>query len=270
LSEPDRQSPLVVVRGGGDLATGAARRLFLSGYRVVVTERPDPWCVRRTTCFARAVVDGELEVEGVRARRAELSELGAWSWDRIVAVVVCPGLPALGADLLVDGRVLKHGHDTRIDDAPLVIGLGPGFEVGRDCHAAVETARGHDLGRVLLAGATRPFDGRPGAVGGAREARVLRAPLAGVFVSSGSIGDLVDEGTTIGTVSDQPVRARLTGVIRGLLADGVRVRANQKLGDLDPRNDPALCRHLSDKANAVGGGVVEAAAVLLGRRDAQG
>jgi xanthine dehydrogenase accessory factor len=177
-----------------------------------------------------------------------------------------PAPPGLDPALLVDGRVLKRGHDTTLDDAPWVIGVGPGFEVGRDCHAAVETARGHDLGRALYQGATHAFDGQPGALGGVRERRVIRSSIAGTFRGLVQIGDLVDAGQTVGVTDGRPVDTHLAGVVRGLVADGTAVRAEQKVGDVDPRGEPALVERVSDKANAVGGGVLEATLVLLGRR----
>jgi xanthine dehydrogenase accessory factor len=264
----------VLVRGGGDLGTGAARRLFLAGLAVLVTERPDPWCVRRRTAFAVALAEDHVSVEGVEARRFAVDELDRWRRDGCVAVVAhtdspCP--PPLQPDLLVDARVLKRGHDTRIDDARWVVGVGPGFRPGRDCHAAVETVRGHDLGRVLYDGETLPFDREPGELGGARSARVLRAPGPGRFTAAVAIGDRIARGARVGAVGGQAVRTPIGGVVRGLIAEGRRVRPEQKVGDIDPRDDPSLCESLSDKANAVGGGVVEAAlAFLAGRANPQG
>ena len=261
-------APLAVVRGGGDLGTGAARRLWLAGLRVIVTERDAPWCVRRQTAFATAVTDGRIEVEGVSATRKLAGALGAGVPQPAVAVVVWPdgpGPPGIHPDVLVDARVLKWGHDTRLDDAARVIGVGPGFRVDRDCHAAVETVRGHDMGRVLYCGETLPFSGRPGAIGRETDARVMRSPVAGRFRAMQSIGAQVHAGERVGVVAGRPVLAAIPGVIRGLLAEGTEVIVGQKVGDVDPRNDPHLCQSLSDKANAVGGGVVEAALALLAR-----
>ncbi|MDP7113454.1 MAG: xanthine dehydrogenase, partial [Myxococcota bacterium] len=195
--------PLVIVRGGGDLGTGAARRLFLAGLAVLVTERSDPWCVRRRTAFAAALAEEQVSVDGVDARRFVVDHLDRWRRDDCVAVVAHPDTPfppSLPPDLLVDARVLKHGHDTRIEDARWVVGVGPGFRPGRDCHAAVETVRGHDLGRVLHDGETLPFDGEPGELGGARSARVLRAPGPGRFAAVVAIGDRIAAGARVGTV----------------------------------------------------------------------
>ena len=262
-------APLCVVRGGGDLATGAARRLYLAGLRVLVLERAAPWCVRRRTAFASAVTAGAVEIDGVLARFGVLPELATWDWDHAVAVVVCPDQPAppgLRPDLLVDARVLKRGHDTTPGDAPLVIGVGPGFAVGRDCDAAVETARGHDLGRVLYTGATLTFDGVPGPLGGERARRVVRSPIAGDFRALVAIGDHVEAGQTVGVTDGRPVDADLGGVVRGLLAPGYEVEWNWKLADIDPRCDTSACFEISDKALAIGGGVVEAVLSWLNSR----
>jgi xanthine dehydrogenase accessory factor len=52
--------------------------------------------------------------------------------------------------------------------------------------------------------------------------------------------------------------AAFDGVLRGLAHDGLLVVMGEKVGDLDPRMDPASCREISDKSLAVGGGVLEA------------
>ena len=250
------------------MATGVAHRLFVAGFHVVVTERSDPWCVRRRTAFAGAVSGGTVDVGGVEARLARLGDLPDWRWERRVAVLVAPTLPiGLQPDLLVDARVLKHGHDTTSADAPRVIGVGPGFRVGRDCHAAVETQRGPRLGQVLYDGETEPFSGIPGEVGGEGARRVLRTTVAGDFFATVEIGSFVQAGAPVGSVGGHAVIPRVGGIVRGLIADGTAVRRDQKVGDIDPRGDPTLCDTLSDKAIAVGRGVHEAALTLL-RRDA--
>jgi xanthine dehydrogenase accessory factor len=256
---------LVLIRGGGDLGSGAATAIHREGLRVAVLERPDPWCVRQATCVARAVADGEVVVDGVRARRALRRDLDTWDWRGAIAVLVAPRLADLGdldVAVLVDARVLKHGHDTRVDDAPRVIGVGPGFTVGRHCHAAVETLRGDELGRVVLVGSTRPFTGEPGDVEGETTRRVLRAPRGGLFTPTVALAHQVTAGQVVGLVDGAPVMARCSGVVRGLLPQGSVVRTHQKVGDVDPRGDPAACWVLSDKAVAVGRGVVQALRVI--------
>jgi len=244
------------------MASAAARLCFLSGLRVVVAELPLPLAVRRLVCFAEAVRAGECAVDGVRARRVDLAALAAGA-DRPghVEVVVDPdgtALARLRPAALVDGRMAKANLGTARDQAPRVIGLGPGFTAGRDVHAVVETQRGPDLGRVLWAGAAATNTSLPSPVLGVTEGRVLRAPRDGAFMATRRIGDLVSADDVVGAVAGTPVRAAVAGLLRGLIGDGVVVRQNTKVGDVDPRGravDPSV---VSDKARAVAAGVLEA------------
>ncbi len=158
-----------------------------------------------------------------------------------------------------------RGHGPR-PLVPIVIGLGPGYHAGRDCHAVVETNRGHNLGRVLYEGSAETDTGIPAPVLGHSARRLLRAPAAGTFRALRSIGEIVREGDVLGSVDGHPVSAQIDGVLRGLLHDGVKVSENLKIGDVDPRGDPVMCRTISDKANAVAGGVLEACLTLARRR----
>ncbi len=244
-----------VVRGGGDLATGVAWRLTRAGAAVVVTELPEPLTVRRTVALSTAVTDGAVDIEGMIGRLAATAEDAAH--------IARQGF-ADGAGVVVDARLAKRNIDTSIDDAPLVIGLGPGFTAGVDCHAVVETMRGPHLGRVLWHGSARPDTGTPGIVGGRGAERVVRAPVEGVVRWRRAIADVVDENDVLGTVGDTPVHAPFAGLIRGLILDGREVTSGLKIGDVDPRVDPSACHEISDKALAIGGGVVEA--MLWSRR----
>ena len=254
---------LVCVRGGGDLATGVAYRLFRAGFPVVILELPQPLAIRQAVSFAQAVYTGETQVEGVEARlSAGVAEAVALAKSGTVAVMVDPAgyaIPRLNPTVLVDARLLKaSGGDTSPEQALLVIALGPGYTVGRDCHAVIETNRGHDLGRVLWQGRAAPDTGTPGAVKGRSGDRVLRAPTDGAVQSVVKIGDSVSSGQLIATVGGEPLRSPFAGVLRGLLHDGVPVPAGKKIGDVDPRGERRHCFTISDKALAVGGGVVEA------------
>lgn len=253
---------LCVIRGGGDLATGVAWRLSRAGVPLVVTELSAPLTVRRSVALSTAVTDGSVEIDGMLGRlapsMAEALDLARSGRGDVVPVVVSPDLPDVGADVVVDARLAKRNIDTSIDDAPLVIGLGPGFVVGVDCDVVVETMRGPHLGRALWVGAAQADTGTPGVVGGRGAERVVRAPIDGVVRWSRSIGDLVDEHEPLGAVGDTAVHAPFRGVVRGLILDGSRVGAGLKIGDVDPRLDPSLCHEISDKALAIGGGVVEA------------
>jgi len=246
------------------MASGAARLCFLAGFRVVVLEQEWPLAVRRPVCFAEAVLCGAASVEGVRGEAVPLERLGAVR-PSFVEVVVDPegrAVRLLRPDALVDARMAKAAGDTRREQAPVVIGLGPGFEAGRDVHAVVETQRGLFLGRVLWSGAAEADTRAPSPVLGVTEARVLRAPRGGRFRSARAIGDLVDAQDIVGDVDGAQVRAGVSGLLRGLVADGVVLREGGKLGDVDPRGrlvDPAV---VSDKARAVAAGVLEA--ILVG------
>lgn len=258
---------LVVLRGGGDLATGAAFRLRRAGFPVAVSELAQPMAVRRRVALSTAVVDGEIDVEGVVARRVDaVTDVRPVAASGVVPVLVSPELPEVGAAVVVDARVAKRNLDTTIDDAPLVVALGPGFVAGVDCHAVVETMRGHHLGRVLWRGAAEPDTGTPGTVAGHGVERVLRAPAAGQAAWHVTIGDVVTRGRVLGRVGNHEVTAPFDGVVRGLIAPTVQLRPGQKIGDVDPRADPELCEQISDKALAVGGGVLEAVLTHLDRR----
>ena len=253
---------LVLIRGAGDIATGIALRLYRSGLRVVMTDLPRPTAIRRTVCFSQAIVLGETTVEGVRAVRADTA---SQALERLAegAVPVLPDpaltcLTSLRPDALVDAILAKKNLGTHITDAPVVVGVGPGFTAGTDCHAVVETMRGHTLGRVIYDGAALPNTNIPGLIGGYAGARVLRAPADGVFHQILNIGDEVKAGDIAGEVDGQPMRCTIGGVLRGLLADGTPVHKGMKSGDVDPRCRPEYCTTASDKALAVGGGVLEA------------
>ena len=253
---------LVLIRGAGDIATGIALRLYRSGLRVVMTDLPRPTAIRRTVCFSQAIVLGETTVEGVRAVRADTA---SQALERLAegAVPVLPDpaltcLASLRPDALVDAILAKKNLGTHITDAPVVVGVGPGFTAGTDCHAVVETMRGHTLGRVIYDGAALPNTNIPGLIGGYAGERVLRAPADGVFHQILNIGDEVKAGDIAGEVDGQPMRCTIGGVLRGLLADGTPVHKGMKSGDVDPRCRPEYCTTASDKALAVGGGVLEA------------
>jgi xanthine dehydrogenase accessory factor len=255
----------VVVRGGGELATAAARLLFLSGFPVVVLERPQPLAVRRLVAFAEAVLTGETVVDGVPARRVSVAEIGPAA--DFVPVAVDPegsAITRLLPSVLVDARMLKHDGAATCAAAAFVIGLGPGFVAGEDVHAVIETQRGPDLGRVLWAGSAEPDNTRPAQVLGYAEKRVVRAPAAGAFRAEARIGDIVVPGQLLGHVAGTPVTAAMAGLVRGLIADGVDVPAGIKIGDIDPRGPGVDPARISDKARAVAAGVLEA--VLLRRR----
>lgn len=261
-------TPLAVVKGAGDLATGCALRLHRVGFNVLMTEVARPTVIRRTVAFADAVHEGRREVEGIEALLVDDAAGAQPAFDRgSVAVLVDPearAAVAMRPHVLVDAIIAKRNLGTRIGDARAVVALGPGFRAGVDVHAVVETMRGHDLGRVLWQGEAAPNTGIPGEIGGYGAERVLRAPNAGTFTGCREIGDRVESGDLIGEVDGEPVYTTIGGVLRGILRSGLPVTLGFKVGDVDPRAAREHCFTVSDKALAVAGGVLEAAGVLLG------
>lgn len=258
---------LVLIRGAGDLASGTAHRLCRAGFPVVMLELPKPTVIRRTVSFAEAVWEGKSVVEGVVARLATgVSEIRDMLTAGLIPVAVDPEghlIRQLSPAVVVDARVAKRNLGTTIQDASVVIGLGPGFSAGTDVHAVIETNRGHNLGRVILRGEAEPDTGVPGLVGGYSIERLVRAPGSGQFRSVSQIGRIVQAGEVLGHVGDLPVRAQIAGVIRGLIRDGMEVTSGLKIGDVDPRCAPEHCFTISEKARAIGGGVLEAIMYFL-------
>ena len=258
----------VVIRGAGDLASGVALRLKRAHMRVVMTDIEAPTAIRRTVCFSQAIVHGEAKVEDVTARRAESpAEALELLKEGVIPVLADPEgscIPVLKPDAVVDAILAKKNLGTQITDAPVVVGVGPGFTAGVDCHAVVETMRGHTLGRVYYQGSALPNTGIPGLIGGFAGERVLRAPADGVFRQILDIGAQVKQGDVAATVDGVPMTCTLDGVLRGILPDGTPVRKGMKAGDIDPRCKVEHCYTASDKALAVGGGVLEALLHLTG------
>ena len=252
----------ILIRGAGDIATGIALRLYRAGMQVVMTDLPAPTAIRRTVCFSQAIILGEMTVEDVTARRAETPDqaeaLLAQGLIPVLADPDCTCRTRLRPDALVDAILAKRNLGTKMDDAPIVVGIGPGFTAGEDCHAVVETMRGHSLGRVIHAGSALPNTGIPGLIGGFAGERVLRAPADGVFHQLLDIGAQVRQGDVAATVNGVPMTCTLDGVLRGILPDGTPVHKGMKAGDIDPRCKVEHCYTASDKALAVGGGVLEA------------
>ena len=252
----------VLIRGAGDIATGIALRLYRARMQVIMTDLPKPTAIRRTVCFSQAIVYGETEVEGVRAVYAESAaaaeEIAAQGDIPVLADPDCACRKALRSDALVDAILAKRNLGTKITDAPIVVGIGPGFTAGEDCRAVVETMRGHTLGRVIYQGSALPNTNIPGLIGGYAGERVLRAPDDGIFHTVLDIGAQVKSGDVAGEVNGKPMVCTIDGVLRGLLADGTPVHKGMKSGDVDPRCKEEYCYTASDKALAVGGGVLEA------------
>ena len=254
----------VLIRGGGDLATGVALRLYRAGIRVVITELAQPLAVRRAVSFSEAVYEGQHTVEGVTGRLIEITQFPAWkaaAGDEI-PVLIDPEASLLSSSffpVVVDARLTKQPPTPLPVPVPLHIGLGPGFTAGHDCHAVIETRRGHTLGRVYWTGTTQPDSGEP--EGNPR--RVLRAPASGVLVAVKKIGEHCEGGELVANIVDGDIRIHVyspfRGVLRGLIRNELHVSEGMKIGDVDARDDVNACFLVSDKSLAVGGAVLEAA-----------
>jgi xanthine dehydrogenase accessory factor len=253
----------ILIRGAGEMATGTAVRLHNSGFPfLVMTDIDRPLAVRRMVSFCEAVHEGSWSVEGVKAVKIDVVGEADQAHARgLVPVLVDPrntSKDTLKPDVIVDAILAKRNLGTRITDAPLVIGMGPGFHAGKDVHCVIETNRGHDLGRLISEGEAFPDTGVPGEIAGQAALRVLRSPSDGVFDSDAKIGSLVQAGSVVGSVDGRDVVAQLAGVLRGLIRTGNRVTTGLKIGDVDPRGKIPYCFTVSEKARAIAGAVLEA------------
>lgn len=259
--------PMVLIKGAGDLATGVAWRLRRCGFPVVMTEVPEPTTVRRNAAFSEAVYEGMVTVEGVTAQLLEIpAQIYASLKYNLIPVVVDPQAAIIGElkpEIVVDAIIAKRNTGTQIDDAPLVIGLGPGFSAGTDVHRVIETNRGHNLGRVIRKGSAEPNTGIPGIVNGHGIERVLRSPADGFMMPYCMIGDYMEAGDVLAKVDGIAVLAPFSGTIRGLLRENIAAFRGMKIGDIDPRRCPELCGKISEKALAIAGGVLEVIVTYL-------
>lgn len=259
----DFKQHVVVVRGGGDVGSGAIWRLRRVGFPVVVLELERPLTIRRTVSFSTAVADGNIVIEGIKGVRVRsMADAISAAEDSVVPVLVSPQLPDYPASVVVDARLAKRNIGTSMDQAPFVVALGPGFSAGDDCHAIVESKRGHDLGRVIWQGPAAANTGMPGVIGGESADRVLHAEIDGDLSWVVTFGDTVEAGQQIGAIGGRPVRSKIGGSVRGLLLPG-SVAEGLKIADIDPRSDASAIHHISDKSLSVGGGVLEAVLVWL-------
>jgi xanthine dehydrogenase accessory factor len=253
---------VILIRGAGEMATGVAHRLASCRFKVCLTETSNPQAVRREVAFSEAIFDLEKEVEGIVAKLVEspVHILEVWRESKI-PIIIDPEAKVkdyLKPDVFIDATLAKKNLGTKIMDAPLVIGLGPGFSAGNDVHLVIETNRGHNLGRIIAHGEAEPNTGIPGPIAGYAEERVIRAPRNGKFKTLKKIGDGVKANEEVGMIENAMVQSRIAGVVRGLLRDGTEVWKGMKLGDVDPRGNRAHCYTISDKARTISGGVLQA------------
>jgi xanthine dehydrogenase accessory factor len=258
----------VLVKGAGEMATGVAHRLYMANIRrVVMTEKPEPLAVRRTVAFSEAVWEGRAEVEGVTAELARTIDDVYEAWKRNhIGIIVDPGCSIMGPlkpDVVVDATMVKRNAGTGKGEAPLVIGIGPGFTAPENVDVVVESNRGHNLGRVIFSGSAEPFTGVPGlvmvpgtSVGYTKE-RVLRSPHGGLVRHVKQIGDMVQKGDIVLHIGDTAVPAPISGMLRGLIRE-IAVSTDEKIGDIDPRGKREYCFTITEKARGIGGGVLEA------------
>lgn len=265
------RSDVIVVRSGGDIATGIIQKFWRAGFRVAVLETAAPLTIRRTVALSTAVRHGSHRVEDMCAVLANnaASCFGLWSAGRI-PVLVDPGMQSLGLlrpVALVDAIIAKRNTGMRRDLAPLTVALGPGFTAPDDVDCVVETMRGHHLGRLITQGAALPNTGVPGPLGGKAAERVIHAPVAGVVRHARVLGDRVAKDDIIFYIDDTPVRSRLNGTVRGLIEEGTEARKGLKCADVDPRAEEDIdCSTISDKARALGGAALEACLMLAAQR----
>ena len=273
-----KQDALILVRGGGDLATGTIHRLWSAGLRVLVLEAEHPAAIRRQVALSEAVYVGSARVEDVEAVRmdVELAEKKnrkellepemerIWKKDGVPVLVDPAGLSiaALRTAVVVDAILAKKNLGTTKEMAPLVIALGPGFTAGEDVDVVIETKRGHNLGRVIRSGSAVPNTGIPGIIGGYGKERVMHAQAEGILRNAASIGDIVEARAVIAEIETEngtvPVEASLSGLLRGLIRDGYPVTKGFKIADIDPRKEELQnCFTISDKARCIAGSVLE-------------
>ena len=262
-SKKDLGELVVLIRGAGEMASGVAHRLHQSHFKICMIEISHPLAVRREVTFSEAIYEGEKEIEGIRAKLISKLEEVELTWEQgAIPILIDPDAKIarkfLKPDVLVDAIMAKKNLGTQVNDAPFVIGLGPGFTAGKDVHIVIETNRGNNLGKMILKGSAEPDTGIPGEIGGYTIQRLLRTMKKGVFHPQRSIGERVNKGAVVAVVEDFPVIAKISGVVRGLLRDGVEVKKGMKVGDIDPRGKRELCFTISEKARAIGGGVLEA------------
>lgn len=253
---------MIIVRGAGDLATGTIYELHKAGYRVLALECARPTAIRREVAFSEAVYDGVKEVEGVTARKISSVEEVATVWEKgeIPVLIDAEGksIEALRPLAVADLILAKKNLGTRQDMAPLVIGAGPGFAAGEDVDVVIETMRGYEPGKAIYQGSALENTGIPGMVGGYAKERVIHSPAEGVLRQKHHIGEIVQRGSVIAFVGEEPVYATLTGILRGLIRDGFAVKKGMKIADIDPRPDKqAACYERSDKAIAIAKGILD-------------
>lgn len=261
----------VIVRGGGDIATGTIQKLHRSGFKVLILETNKPTSIRRTVCFSEAVYEGQTTVEGIKAILVKSKEeiLNAWENKLIPLSIDEEGkfIDIIKPYIVVDAILAKKNLGTNRNMAPITIALGPGFCAGKDVDVVIETMRGHNLGRLIFEGFALENTGVPGEIGGHSKERVIYSPSSGTIKNIKDIGNVVKAGEIIASIGDTEVRATIHGVLRGLIRDGSLINKGLKIADIDPRLEELQNYNtISDKARSIGGGVLEAILLLKNKK----
>ncbi len=254
---------IILVKGGGEVGSAVAHRLHCSRFRVCITEIPCPLSISRGTCFSEAVYDSKKIIEKVTAERTTLSLKQIYQiWQNgNIPVVIDPELsvkPLIMPDVIVNAAMFKQETKSKITDAPLVIGIGPGFFASRDVHLVVESNNNGNLGKIIMEGEAEKNTGIPIEIGGMKQERIIWAPTSGVFSTEKHISDSINSGEIVGKLDHIYLKAPISGMLRGLLHSEVEVPANTKLIEIDPVNDGAICFSIRDRMRTIANGVLEA------------
>ncbi len=253
---------IIVVRGGGDIASGAIQKLYRSGFKVLVLETETPSAIRRKVAFCEAVYEKEIEIEGIKARLVANDEEIQDCWDSDIVPVMIDSrgkvIERLKPLAVVDGILAKQNFGTKRSMAPITVALGPGFSAPEDVDIVIETMRGHNLGRIIEEGRASENTGVPGIIAGFGIERVIYSDYSGVITNIEKIGNVVEKGDVIAVVGDNEIYASISGVLRGIIRDGYKVKKGLKIADIDPRiSEKDNCFTISDKARNIGGAVLE-------------
>jgi xanthine dehydrogenase accessory factor len=259
---------IVLVRGGGEIGSAIAYRLFRSHFRVCMTEIDTPLAINRETCFSEAIYDSEKTIEEITAQKTNpaLDQIYKTWRNGKIPIIVDPDVtvkPLLKPDVLIHAMMLKRKTGSTMRDAPLVIGIGPGFIVGEDVHLVVETAENNNLGKVIVEGQSEEQPGKPAESDAASQNKAIYAVDAGVFVSDKKIGDTVTVGDVIGRLNEEPLTAPVAGVLSGLLRNDIKVLANTRLAEINTQDNAAVGHTINNKMRAIAGGVLEAIMMSL-------
>lgn len=261
---------IVIVRGGGDIATGTIYKLVQCGFKVLVLEVSKPSAIRINVAFCQAVYDEKKVIEGCCCYLCDdLDKAYDVMENGDIAMMIDPRgemIEKVQPLAVVDAILAKRNLGTNRNMAKITIGLGPGFVAGKDVDAVIETMRGHNLGRVIYQGQALKNTSIPGMINGYGKERVIHAPYEGIVTTCKKITDVVKKGEVIATIDGNPVYATMDGILRGLIHDGYQVNVGFKMADIDPRIDEVKnCFTISDKARCIAGGVLEAIMHLKGR-----